>query len=128
MTTKLSSIGLMILCTFFTSLAQVLYKFGVAKLEFNFISIITNYQIIAGIACYGIGAVILIAALRGGEVSILYPIVATSYIWVSLMSVQFFNEVMNIYKWAGVFFIIAGIIILNLKGRQKALMQYAEPI
>jgi hypothetical protein len=35
MTTKLWAIGLMVLCTAFTSFAQVFYKLGAAKLEFN---------------------------------------------------------------------------------------------
>jgi len=129
MATKTSSIALMILCTFFTSLAQVFYKFGAPKLELNLISIITNWQVIIGICFYAIGAAILIIALRGGELSILYPIIATSYIWVSLMSMYFFQEVMNIYKWLGIAFIIIGIVFINLNAKLKdSVMQYTEPV
>ena len=128
MATKISSIALMILCTFFTSLAQVFYKFGAPKLELDFISIITNWQVIIGICLYAVGAAILIIALRGGDLSILYPIIATSYIWVSLMSMYFFGELMNIYKWLGVAFIIIGIVFINLKTKENSVMQYTEPI
>ena len=78
MQTKAWSVWLMILCTAFTSTAQVLYKFGANKLEFNFMGLIANLPLISGMALYVLGAVIMITAFKGGEVSVLYPIVATS--------------------------------------------------
>ena len=126
MTTKAWAVGLMILTTIFTSVAQVFYKFGAAKLEFSFISLITNYQLIIGVVLYVLGAVIMITAFRGGEVSVLYPIIATSYIWVSLMSIWFFKESVGFFRWVGVFVIIAGIVLVNL-GSKKTI-EYVDVI
>ena len=36
--------------------------------------------------------------LKGGDLSILYPFVALTYIWVSLLSVKFLGEKMNLIK------------------------------
>lgn len=119
MGTKLSSIMLVVLCTLFTSVAQIFYKFGADKLSFNLLTIITNYHIIIGLAIYGIAAAILIIALRGGELTVLYPIIATSYIWVALMSSFFFNEIINVFKWLGIFTIIIGIIFISFGGKEK---------
>jgi uncharacterized membrane protein len=119
MATKLSAIVLMILCTALTSFAQVFYKKGASLLQFNIISIITNYNIIIGIALYGIGAVIMLYAFKNGEVTVLYPIIALSYIWVSLLATSFFNESMNILKWFGVISIIIGIIIVGVSGKSE---------
>lgn len=116
--TKTWAIFLMIICTLFTSSAQLLYKTGVKSLEFNLFSIITNWPIILGLSLYGIGAVLVILALRGGEVTVLYPIVTSSYIWVSIGSSYFLGESMNFSKWTGVALIVFGIVLINL-GRGK---------
>ena len=113
MTTKLWAALLVLFTTLLTSSAQVLYKFGSAKLTFNIFSILTNYYIIGGVILYAIGGTLIILSFRGGEVSVLYPIVATSYIWVSFLSIIFFSEVMNIFKWIGVIAIIAGIALIG---------------
>lgn len=118
MKTKLWAIILMVFVTLLTSIAQILYKLGVDKLEFDIISIITNYPIIMGIALYVIGAVLMIISFKGGEVSVLYPIIATSYIWVSLLSSFFFNEIINIIRWAGIFVIFIGITFVGLGSKK----------
>ncbi len=128
MPTKRWAIGLMILCTAFTSTAQVFYKFGADRLELNFISLITNFPLITGMILYVLGAVIMITAFKGGEVSVLYPIIATSYIWVSLLSIYFFNESLNLFKILGIFIIIAGIIFISIGSKQKETIEYTEAI
>lgn len=113
MATKLWAMGVVLFCTLLTSTAQLFYKFGAEKLEFNFLSIITNYELLMGILLYAVGGTLLILSFRGGEVSALYPIIATSYIWVSFLSIYFLNEEMNIFKWAGVLTIVSGIILIE---------------
>jgi len=128
MPTKLWAIGLIILCTVFTSTAQVFYKFGADRLEFNLISLITNFPLITGMILYIMGAVIMITAFKGGEVSVLYPIIATSYIWVSLLSLYFFNEALNFFKVIGVLTIITGIIFIGIGSKQKETIEYTTAI
>ena len=57
-----------------------------------------------------IGALLMVFALKNGELSILYPFLALSYIWVSLLSTKFLPvpEHMNVMKWIGVFIINSG--------------------
>ena len=120
MKTKWWAIGLVVLTTVLTSAGQVLYKFGtnkVALLEMPAIlDYILNTFIISGLLVYGIGAVMLILALKHGELSVLYPIIATSYIWVSLLSVYFFQEGMNPYKWLGVGAVVIGVSLIGYGG------------
>lgn len=113
MATKLSAALLVLFTTLLTSSAQLLWKKGSAALDFNILSILTNYYLIAGILLYVVGGILLILSFRGGEVSVLYPIIATSYIWVSFLSIFFLNESMNNFKWLGVASIIAGIILIG---------------
>ena len=114
MATKLWAIGVVLFCTLLTSTAQIFYKFGASKLEFNFLSLLTNYELLTGMLLYAVGGILLILSFRGGEVSVLYPIIATSYIWVSFLSIYFLGESMNFYKWLGVFTIVAGIVLIGL--------------
>src|SRR3989338_5492854 len=119
MPTKLWAMGVVLFCTLLTSTAQIFYKFGAEKLELNIISLLTNYELMMGILLYAVGGILLILSLRGGEVSVLYPIIATSYIWGSFLSIHFLNESMNLYKWLGVFTIVAGIVLIGY-GSKKA--------
>jgi undecaprenyl phosphate-alpha-L-ara4N flippase subunit ArnE len=128
MTTKLWAIGLMVLCTAFTSFAQVFYKMGADKLVFSFMEIITNVPLITGMVLYGLGAIIMIVAFKGGEVSVLYPIVATSYIWVSLLSVYFFNESLNLFKAIGIFVIISGVVLISIGSKEKETLKHVDVV
>ena len=115
----------MLLTTLLTSTAQVFYKRGVPSLEFNILSIITNYDIIIGLLLYVVGAVLMITAFKGGELSVLYPIVATSYIWVGLFSYFIFAESLNILRWLGIFAIFFGVVFIGLGSKDKDLMEDA---
>jgi len=109
----------MFFCTLLTSSAQLLYKLGSKNLQLN-LSLLQNYYLIAGLGLYVIGAGIFVLALRGGEVSVLYPIIATSYVWVTLLSIYFLMEQLNISKIFGVGAIILGIIIIGVGSRDAA--------
>lgn len=124
MATKMWAVGLLFVCTILTSSAQIFYKFGSAKLPLLFF----NWPLIIGLGLYATGAVILVIALKGGEVSVLFPIIATSYIWVSLLSVYFFNEQLNIYKGIGILLIVIGISIIGWGSKKTNAVQYTEPI
>ena len=125
--TKLWAILLVLLTTLLTSSAQILYKFGANKLVYSFTGIITNYQLLLGLFIYMVGAVIMIIALKGGDLSVLYPIIATSYIWVSLLSMFFFSEKITLFKWIGIFTIIIGIIFIT-KGPKEDALKYTEAV
>ncbi len=125
--TKRWAIGLVVVCTLFTSFAQIFYKFGADRLRFDILSVITNWPIILGIILYGTAAILLIIALKGGDVSVLYPIIATSYIWVSLLSMYFFGDIINIYRWIGMVAIFFGVILVA-KGGKKDSISYVEPV
>src|SRR5512133_774881 len=89
-----NSILLVILSTIFTSLAQLLFKFGSQNLTLS-IDLIYNWQLILGLAFYGIGAILLIYALKSDDLNYLYPFLSLSLIWVSLISLFLFDESIN---------------------------------
>lgn len=103
------SIILVILCTICTAIAQVFYKLGAQRLP----ELLTNWPILAGVGLFGIGAIFLIKGLQGGDLSLLYPILATGYIFVTILGITIFNEPFTYLKILGVISIILGITLLS---------------
>jgi undecaprenyl phosphate-alpha-L-ara4N flippase subunit ArnE len=56
---------------------------------------------------------IYLVALRGGELSVLYPLVSTTYIWSMFFSVRYLDEKMNKWKWRALIGIIIGVIFIG---------------
>ena len=98
MKTTWRAIVLVIICTLLTSVAQVFWKQGAQKLPV----ILTNWEILAGFVLYGTAAALLVTAFKTGEVSVLFPIIATSYIWVAIFSWFFLGEIITMLKIFGI--------------------------
>ncbi len=118
METKVSAVTVVLLTTLLTSTAQILYKLGIGDVTWSPKSILTNEYMVGGMVLYAVGGILIILALRGGEVSVLYPLIATSYIWVSFFSVRFLRESMNVWKWLGVITIVVGIALIGFGSRE----------
>ena len=69
-----------------------------------------------GIGVVIVGRVVFPAALRHGELSVLYPLIALGYVWVTITAVVAFHETMNPLKLAGLAVIIAGVAVLGWGG------------
>ena len=106
---------LVILCTLFTSTGQIFWKFSSNNLD-SFISIITNVPLIVGFIIYGLGAILLIISLKYGELSIVYPFIALSFVWVSIASIILFDDTVSIINWAGIASIILGVSLIGYGG------------
>ena len=119
MATKIWAALLVLFTTLLTSSAQIFYKLGSQTLVLRELSaIFTNYYLIGGLLLYAVGGTLMILSLRGGEVSVLYPIMATSYIWVSFLSTRFLGEAMNGFKWLGIASIMAGIVLIGFGSKE----------
>lgn len=119
MKAKTLAILLILFTTIFTSSAQLSLKLGINNLKPGLLGIILNYYLIQGFFLYAIAGALAIAAFRRGDVSVLYPIFATSYVWVSLASAYFFGEYLSNFKWFGIIVIITGISMVGF-GSAKA--------
>lgn len=114
MATQLWAIGLVLLASFCGSLGPIMLKKASGKLSYNVFKNIKNYYLFAGFGFYGIGTVLFIPALKGGDLTVLYPLVAATYIWVCLWSSLILKEKMNSLKWLGVVLIIIGVSFIGI--------------
>ena len=112
MKTHLWAIGLVVLGTLIGSFGPILLKKASHRIS-GLKSIIDKY-LIGGFLLYGLATLVFIPALKGGELSVLYPFVALSYVWVSLLSVKILSEKMNSLKWIGISLIILGVTFIGL--------------
>jgi drug/metabolite transporter (DMT)-like permease len=110
---------LVALCTLLGATAQVLIKWGAVSLGQNStlldtaLGIVTSPTLFGGYALYGVFTLMLVVALRYGELSRLYPVIALTYVWVTVLSVVVFHETMNAFKIAGVLTIMTGVGVLG---------------
>lgn len=107
------AILLIIVCTVFTSVGQILLKLSTKNMSLNFFSLITNYYLIFGVIIYGLGALIMLVALKKGELSVLYPFIALSFIWVALISLFFLHEKLLLINWIGIILIVGGVSLIG---------------
>jgi len=119
------SIYLVLGCTVFAATAQVLLKFGAdhpmpvmnpadTSTWMPFLmALLGNYYLLLGYCFHAGNALLLILALRDGELSVLFPIISLSYVWVDLLSMYFFHEHMNVWKAAGILLVIGGVALLG---------------
>ena len=105
------AIILVFISTLFAAWGSLYLKKGAIKFG---LKNLLNGKLILGGLIYLLSTVFFILALKRGEVSILYPMTALSYIWISLISVKILKEKMNKFKIIGIALIILGVIIITI--------------
>jgi drug/metabolite transporter (DMT)-like permease len=100
------------LSAFIGSIGQLEFKRGADNLQFDIKLLLTNYHLIIAVAVYCVSTVLYVYALNKENLSILYPIIATSYIWTLMFSKIFLKEQITLTGWAGVFFILLGVTLI----------------
>jgi multidrug transporter EmrE-like cation transporter len=119
-------------CTLIGALAQILIKQGAVQLgthvslldvarnprffvQFS-LGMLENLKLFTGYCLYGVNTFLMALALKGRELSRLYPIIALTFVWVTLLSLLLLpDEHLNFFRTAGIAFIVGGVSILGLK-------------
>jgi len=107
------SIILMIFVTFILTIGNSLLKRAADNFSWDIIGSIFNIYLIGGLFMVLIGGILFIIALKYGELSILYPIVSLSFVWVVLYSRIFFGETLFVWQYIGIASIILGVSFLG---------------
>ncbi len=120
---------MVVACTFFAGAAQILMKMGAlhpmphldltnpASLIGFVFALLGNLPLVGGYGLHACNALLLILALRDGELSVLYPIYSLSYVWVIGLSMYFFHDQLNPWKVGGVLLVMTGV---GLMGRASS--------
>ncbi len=122
--THRQSIALVFVCTLIGAAAQVLMKVGAHNLPptpailGNPLVLLKDFPLFGGLGLYGLFTLLLIFALRDGELSVIYPVIALNYVWVTILSLIFFQETMNPFKATGIVLIMIGVALLGRGGQR----------
>lgn len=114
MSVKLWVIGLVGIAALIGATGQIFLKLGANNLQISVPALLQNWYLLLGLTLYGTSALIYIFSLQFGKVSLIYPIIATSYIWVALFANRFLGEAFPLQNWAGVVMIVAGVTLIHL--------------
>jgi multidrug transporter EmrE-like cation transporter len=115
------AVWIIIAGTFLVAVAQLLIKSGANQLAQSghtgllgtAIGILTIPPLFAGYCLYAVFAVMMVYALKHGEMSVLYPLISLGFVWVAILSVLIFHESLNPMKTGGIALIVAGVAVLG---------------
>jgi multidrug transporter EmrE-like cation transporter len=112
------SVLLVFLCTIIGAAAQVLLKIARrASFQHQPDEMLMNPWLFLRERLVRLSTVLLVLALRKGQLSLLYPVISLTYVWVSILSLLIFKEAMNVYKALGLAIVVAGVAILGRDSR-----------
>ncbi len=118
------AIAIVFVQTLLGAAAQILLKGGTQQQRGDglvdiVVDIFSNAQMFGGYALYGVSAVLMVAALKYGELSILYPIIAMTYVWVAILSVAIYGESVTLLKFVGLASIVSGVAVLGMSSHPR---------
>lgn len=114
---------MVLICTVIGAISQIIMKRGTGALGPHptmldtALGMFTNPMLFTGYALYGVSAVLLVLALRKGELSLLQPVFTLTYVWVMILSVLIFHDSINALKLAGIAVIVGGVAVLGRASR-----------
>ncbi len=105
---------LTLFAAFVVSLAQLAFKRSVKKAGSlrEMLGMARSPLFLLGILGYLAGLGIYLAALSGGELSLVYPLFASSFIFVTLLSALALKERVGWVRFAGILIIFVGIAVV----------------
>lgn len=95
------------------SLTPVFMKKAAGSIVWSSPASLINRDLMVSITAQFLSMVLFVIALKGGELSFIYPLVSTVYIWSSFLSIKLLGERMNAKKWSGIGLIIAGVVSIG---------------
>ncbi|MFQ5620237.1 MAG: EamA family transporter [Candidatus Nanoarchaeia archaeon] len=114
MATALWAVGLVVTTGVASAIGAILLKIGSDRLKLTIRDIIKNYHLIIGVIFYAVSVFMFVPALKGGDISVLYPLISLNYIWVALLSSRYLGERMNRQKWLAIVLIILGVTLIGI--------------
>lgn len=111
--TPIMSMILFLIAAIVGALGQFFYKSGAEQTSRDWFSYL-NWRLLVGVLCYMAVMVLFIAAFkRGGSLSVLYPLYASTFIWAALIGLLAYGEPIKPINIAGMVLLIAGMWLMG---------------
>ena len=114
MQTPMASIMMYVVAAVVGAVGQILYKTGSDRADGTVAGYLLNPRILGGVVCYVAVMVLFVAAFRrGGELSVLYPIYASTFIWGALLAMLVFGVPIRPINIAGMALLVGGMYLMG---------------
>jgi len=100
------------------SLGMAFLKMGAGRLTRSIWSFL-NTKLVLGVVLFLGSSVLYVAGIKGGQLSVLYPMVSLGYVWGLVWARIFFNEPLTKQKFAGLGLILLGVFFVGLGSQEK---------
>lgn len=114
MKTPVVSIFCFLLASLFGALGQFLYKSGAERTDGTVGSYLLNGRLLGGVGCYIAVMVLFVAAFkRGGALTTLYPVYATTFIFAALIAWWVYGVPIKPANVCGMALLIVGMYLMG---------------
>ena len=114
MQTPLLSIVFFLIAALLGAGGQYLYKSGAEAVGGSALDYLTNLRILGGVVCYIAVMVLFVAAFRkGGSLTVLYPIYATTFVWAALIAWWAYDTAIRPVHILGMLLLVAGMFLMG---------------
>ena len=90
-------------------------------------SLFRSGWVAGGFACYGVSSILYLLAVSRLSLSYAYPMVALSYVIVTVLAWRLLDERVSLLRAAGLAIIMLGVLVMALSYRGEAPKGIAEP-
>ena len=95
-------------------MGQYLYKSGADAATGGVASYLLNARLLGGVACYVAVMVLFVAAFkRGGSLTVLYPIYASTFIWAALIARVAYQTPIRSVNVVGMVLLVLGMYLMG---------------
>jgi multidrug transporter EmrE-like cation transporter len=114
MQTPVISVVFFAIAAMLGALGQYLYKTGAEQAGGSVMSYLGNIRLLGGVVCYIAVMSLFVAAFKkGGSLTVLYPIYASTFIWAALLAMLVFGTPIKPINIGGMVLLIAGMYLMG---------------
>ena len=105
---------LFLIASLLGALGQYLYKSGADSADGSISSYLVNMRLLGGVVCYVAVMVLFVAAFKkGGALTVLYPVYATTFIWAALLGLIFYGTPIKPVNVGGMGLLVLGMYLMG---------------
>ncbi len=114
MQTPTISIVYFLIASLLGAIGQFLYKSGADNATGSLWTYVLNARILVGMVCYILVMILFVAAFkRGGSLSVLYPVYATTFIWAAIIALLMYHDPIRPLNVAGMALLVGGMYLMG---------------
>ena len=96
------------------AIGQFLYKSGAQAADGSIAGYLLNARILGGVVCYiAVMALFVAAFRRGGALTVLYPVYASTFIWAAVIALLAYGTPIRLVNIAGMALLAAGMYLMG---------------